>query len=82
LNISGLKHKIPRLAFENKFYFESILQNIMFGLLLQGHFNEFIIFCKIETACRLAYLYSNYGKLVNTIQDMAKNLNIRDLIKE
>jgi hypothetical protein len=72
-------HKVPRIAFENKFYYETILSHVCFGLILQGFFEESLMFCEPGPACKLAYLYSSYDKLLHFIKLIAKKLNIRNL---
>jgi hypothetical protein len=57
-------HKIPRLSFEDKFYYESILTHINIGLIMQGFYKEISMFLEPGAACKLAYLYSSYDMLL------------------
>lgn len=48
-------------------------------MIVQGYYKEALHFLQPGPACRLAYLYSSYDKLIFYIKEIASELKIRNL---
>ena len=72
-----LAYKIPRVGLANDFYYRSLINDLVTGLILQGHFKEAIIFCEPDISCRVAYLCSSYELFIKQIKEIAEYKNIR-----
>jgi len=78
LSEEAFQHKIPKQSLLDKFYNESILCELVPGLVLQGFYKQAFLFCDSSSIFKLAYLFSDYESMVNEIKKIAKkNHNLK-----
>jgi len=60
-----LTQKIPKAGLAKSFYYRIIVNDLVVGLILQGHFKEALMFCGLDISCQLAYLCLDYKLMIN-----------------